>query len=123
MITAKVPCDGCTVCCTGQTIYLMPHDGDNLADYVKVPAFNPVTQQMGFALPNKENGDCHYLGQGGCTIYGRTPVVCRAFDCRKFVANFGDRTAQRRAVREKGLLPEIYSAARARMHTLEEEPK
>lgn len=33
-------------------------------------------------LAHKENGDCIYLGVGGCSIHDRKPRMCREMDCR-----------------------------------------
>jgi Fe-S-cluster containining protein len=33
-------------------------------------------------LNRRDNGECVYLGEEGCTIYQRRPAVCRSFDCR-----------------------------------------
>ena len=35
----------------------------------------------------RPNGDCLYLGPGGCTIHDRAPAICRAFGCRKYFAS------------------------------------
>jgi hypothetical protein len=39
---------------------------------------NPV-----FLLATEMNGQCVYLGESGCTIYDRRPLLCRSFDCRE----------------------------------------
>ena len=36
-----------------------------------------------FVLDTEANGACVYLGESGCTIYERRPLLCRSFDCRK----------------------------------------
>jgi len=35
-------------------------------------------------LPHKENGDCIYLVESGCSLFGKPerPYTCRIFDCR-----------------------------------------
>jgi hypothetical protein len=35
-----------------------------------------------FVLATEPNGQCVYLGDSGCTIYDRRPLLCRTFDCR-----------------------------------------
>ena len=37
-------------------------------------------------LDHKPNGDCIYLGNGGCTIHESKPRMCREMDCRKVAA-------------------------------------
>lgn len=36
-------------------------------------------------LAHKANGECVYLGKKGCTIHDRAPIVCKAFDCRRWL--------------------------------------
>jgi hypothetical protein len=115
---ASVPCNGCTVCCRNELIFLHPEHGDIVAAYDAEPSVNPVTGKAGFALRRDENGACVYLGEGGCTIHDRAPAICRVFDCRQFLLGFGDRAAQRRALHEGRINRETYGAARERLHTL-----
>ncbi len=35
-------------------------------------------------LAQKENGDCIYLRDEGCSIYETRPQECRDFDCRDY---------------------------------------
>lgn len=72
----SVPCNGCTLCCRNQLVVLFPEMGDDLTAYeTQTPAPSIV------ALKHKANGDCVYLGDGGCTIYERRPAMCREYDC------------------------------------------
>lgn len=117
---AHVPCAGCTACCRNELLFLHQEMGDRPADYMTKPAFNPLTGRVGVALQQRKNGDCIYLGAGGCTIHGRAPAICREFDCRLFVARIGGRPAQRRALKSGLVTKDIFDAGRARMHTLKE---
>jgi Fe-S-cluster containining protein len=83
MTSRSVPCDGCTLCCRGDLIILHPDEGDRLSEYETEIVRNPVTTRYDFALKRHADGACVYLGEGGCTIYGRRPVICRSFDCRR----------------------------------------
>lgn len=38
-------------------------------------------------LAHKDNGDCIYLGDTGCTIHERKPQQCREMDCRVIAAS------------------------------------
>lgn len=116
---ASVPCNGCTVCCRNELIFLHPEHGDVVAAYDAEPARNPITGKQGFALRRHESGACVYLGQGGCTIHDRAPTICKTFDCRLFLLLFGDRAGQRRALHDGRIDRETYGAARERLHTLE----
>ena len=68
---------GCVRCCKGDAIRLLP--GDDTASYKTVPHDRFANQLM---LAHKPNGDCIYLGDGGCTIHPRRPQMCREMDCR-----------------------------------------
>lgn len=76
--TAKVPCNGCKLCCQRQIIVLFPEKGDQVETYEHWE-FKDGTPY----LPLKPNGDCYYLGEKGCTIHDRAPYLCRTFDCRQ----------------------------------------
>ena len=72
-----VPCNGCTLCCRGFfTVQLMRGDAVSTYKTERCPA------SARLVLARKPNGECAYLGAGGCTIYDRQPLACRAFDCR-----------------------------------------
>lgn len=118
---AHVPCAGCKACCHHTLILLLPEHGDDFELYDAMPAFNPLTGEMGRALKQKANGDCAHLGPDGCEIYAHRPAICRAYDCRRQLRGFGDRHAQRRALRDGFMAPSIYAAARARMASLDDE--
>lgn len=130
MIHAMVPCNGCTACCINDLIFLKPEFGDRVEDHAgnTVEASNPLTGERGVALkhkPKREGGGCIYLGPTGCTIHGRAPAVCRAFDCRRLYLSLFDipRVERRRLQRDlqkRGLMSrEVIEAGKARLHTLE----
>lgn len=83
-------CAGCRTCCLGDTVAL--HPGDNPAAYkTKLVDGRRV-------LAKGKDGNCIYLGPKGCTIHGRQPQECRAFDCRKYALMFeGWEPAQQQA--------------------------
>lgn len=73
----KVPCNGCTVCCQKDLIFLRPQLGDDPNKY------DCEFVAGRYLLKHKKNGDCIYLDRNkGCTIHGRAPFVCRNLDCR-----------------------------------------
>jgi Fe-S-cluster containining protein len=82
-----VPCNGCTACCRNTApIGIWPSHGDNLAFYVQRYMVEEFLETIdghtgtGYALRRKPNGDCHFLGDSGCTIYQHRPYQCRTFD-------------------------------------------
>jgi hypothetical protein len=72
-----VPCNGCTFCCQGDAIRILPED--DAASYLTEP--HPVLRGV-VMIAHKPNGDCIYLGERGCTIHDRAPSLCRSADCR-----------------------------------------
>jgi hypothetical protein len=112
---ASVPCNGCTVCCRKELIFLHPEHGDVVADYDAALTVNPITGKPGFAVRQRADGACVYLGESGCTIHDRAPAICRVFDCRAFLLGFGDRAGQRRALHDGSIDRETYNAARQRL--------
>lgn len=99
---------------------LHPDRGDDPARFVTVPFTNPVTGKRALRIPQMPNGDCYYLDEGGCSIHDRAPVVCREFDCRRFVTIFEALpAAQRKQFRDAGLIDDATLAAgRLRIATL-----
>lgn len=85
---ATVPCGSCRRCCQGNSIVmLLEHEGDWVATYEHEIVDLPGAGR-GPILKRRPNGDCIYLGEQGCTIHGRAPVICKVFDCRNAFAAF-----------------------------------
>jgi hypothetical protein len=85
---ARVPCDGCTACCTSsQFVHIGPEEHATLS---RIP------RQLLFAAPGlpaghvvlgyDERGHCPMLVDGACSIYDERPRTCRTYDCRVFSA-------------------------------------
>ena len=119
MTRNNVPCNGCTLCCQNDLIFLHPELGDNPSRYETMPAVNPITGKMGLAIKHKATGGCIYLGPSGCTIHANSPAICREFDCRRFYLKM-TRPERRRAIRNGYADREIFEAGRSRLHTLPE---
>lgn len=108
-IMADVPCGDCHLCCKGDLIFLHPECGDHITDYDYMPAPAPFKDR--YVLRHKENGDCIYLDSSGCSIHGKTPIICREFDCRGFVKSLG--YTRSRKFMKKGLLSNgVYNQGR-----------
>ncbi len=83
-VQTTVACNGCTECCrSGQGLFLQPENGDDVKAYRHKAMTDRETGSVVFLLATKPNGHCVYLGATGCKIYGRRPLLCRSFDCRK----------------------------------------
>jgi Fe-S-cluster containining protein len=73
----SVPCNGCRICCLGDSIRILPHEDASqwqTEQHFKLPAHRQ--------LAHKLNGECYYLTETGCGIHGSQPEQCRKFDCR-----------------------------------------
>jgi len=79
---ANTPCRSCTMCChLPMTPELYPEFDESPDDYDCYQKESEV-----WALKNKDDGSCIYLGDKGCTIYARRPFACKIYDCRHWVA-------------------------------------
>jgi hypothetical protein len=73
----EVPCNGCTLCCQGDAVRL---EADDLSmNYRTEPHLYIKGALM---IAHKENGDCCYLDENGCSIHDHAPSLCRSADCR-----------------------------------------
>lgn len=71
-----VPCNGCTACCQfGDMPMLQPEL------WPRDQGYKTITRNGKRYLQLKDNGDCIYLGETGCTIHETRPHACRPFDC------------------------------------------
>lgn len=114
---AKVPCNGCRLCCINDMIILHPEMGDDTGAYETVPCRNPITGKPARMLAHKANGECIYLGAGGCTIHDRAPAICREYDCRKMFLRF-TRPERKRLIKAGLCDKSKFDAGRDRLHTL-----
>lgn len=78
-----VPCKGCVLCCRNDAVRLLPHEDASAFETEEHPAIPGARM-----LAHKANGDCIYLGDGGCSIHERRPQLCRDMDCRNLARSF-----------------------------------
>ena len=118
---AIVPCNGCQACCTNELLILHPEHGDRPGDYLTKVVRHPFTGEIVLGLQQKDNGDCIYLGERGCTIHERRPAMCREFDCRRFVEGLlaMPRAERRRIMREGHVTKDVVEAGKARLEERE----
>ncbi len=85
---ARVPCDGCTACCTAsQFVHIGPEEADTLAHIPAELLFPAPRSPRGHVvLGYDEQGHCPMLVDGACSIYDHRPRTCRSYDCRVFAA-------------------------------------
>lgn len=111
---ATVPCGSCRRCCRGNSIVmLLAHEGDAVETYQHEIVDLPGAGR-GPILKRKENGDCIYLGEQGCTIHGRAPVICKVFDCRNAYMAFMQHAPsdRRRMIKARAVDKEILDRGR-----------
>jgi hypothetical protein len=104
-----VPCNGCTLCCHGDAIRLLPQD--DASAYLTEPHDHYPGQLM---LAHKANRDCVYLGESGCTIHDKKPLMCREMDCRNVARSLGYTAARKLGVivvwqKGKSLLAQVHN--------------
>lgn len=81
-------CGTCTTCCQwGNDKALRP-----VLNCIELKQLERVFHEGQFVLAAKDNGDCVYLGDNGCTIYDDRPEQCRNFDCRELYTQMKDST-------------------------------
>lgn len=73
-----VPCNGCTLCCHGDAVRILPHE-----DASQWQTTTHEVLRDARMLAHRPNGDCVYLGAHGCTIQDSKPQMCREMDCRR----------------------------------------
>ena len=113
----SVPCGACRACCRSDAVFLHPEMGDDPTLYQTVKTTHPLTGQSAHMLAHKKNGECVYLGEGGCTIHDRAPAICREFDCRRMYLQT-PRIDRKRMIREGVFSKAVFDAGRDRLETL-----
>lgn len=81
-----IVCGKCKLCCQWgtQDPSVRPRLSRKEADHLN----HEVLPDGALVLQAAENGDCSYLGEGGCSIHYSDyfPVSCKGFDCRSLYA-------------------------------------
>ncbi len=89
-----VPCNGCTLCCKNDAVRILPHEDASRWQTEPHPYMDGALM-----LAHKPNGDCVYLGDGGCTRQDDKPQVCYEMDCRRIAVTFSKAQCKRLNVR------------------------
>lgn len=110
-----VPCGACRICCQKSLILILPEHGDDPLQY-RTKQLNGLT-----VLEHKENGDCIYLDEHGCSIHGRAPIICRVYSCVDQYRSMS-RAERKQAIKDKLLSKDVVDAARARLHLVPAHP-
>lgn len=98
-------CNGCTACCRGDKIHLLP--GEDPANWETV-------ERDGRHWLKRVDGNCVYLTDNGCSIHGKAPEMCKRFNCIEY---FKGLTRIERKQREKKWphTKAVFAAARERI--------
>ena len=96
MSHVSVPCGTCRACCKGPW-------------FVKLMPWEKEKHGGVDVVPKKENGDCVYLADEGCSLFDKPerPHVCRLFDCRNKLVEWN---ARGRPELSEELAPVIWAA-------------
>jgi len=114
--TQDVDCAGCTACCRRELVVLQPFESP--VGYRTKENINPLSGKPERVLEHRENGDCVYLGEGGCTIYERRPAMCRGFSCAGLVRSLSaqiPRQLRRKMLRDGRLDAAVWDAGSRRL--------
>jgi len=87
---SNVPCNGCTRCCHGDAVRILPHE--DASRWKTEPHPNVRGGRM---LAHKADESCVYLGDKGCTIHEAKPQLCQEMDCRNLARNISFTTARK----------------------------
>lgn len=110
---AKVPCNGCTACCKHDAVVLRPAERMKYKHHIE-----QVAGKNYAVLDRKDNGDCTYLMEDGCSIHDDAPDICKRMDCRVLYLITPAEIRGRR-VKENPQMAIIYQEAEKRLDTLE----
>lgn len=83
-------CNGCTICCKNDAVRLLP--GEDVSLYQTTPHEYFPGELM---LDHKENRDCVYLGDSGCTIHETKPIMCGEMDCRNLARKYSKKQVKK----------------------------
>ena len=91
-------CHACNRCCHNKAIRVNPYEILRLARYLGISTTQFIerhTEAGGTVLRPKENGDCGFLGERGCSVHSDRPLACRLYPLARWVTpdgaeSFGD---------------------------------
>lgn len=112
----EVPCNGCTACCRGDAVRILPHE-----DATQWHTEAHPNMQGARMLAHHVNGDCVYLGDGGCVIQHSKPQQCRDMDCRIIARRIS--WTQARKMDDRGMLNfEVWRRGRDLLKDVKKKP-
>jgi uncharacterized protein len=85
-------CHACNRCCRNKAIRVSPYEILRLARYLCISTTQFIenhTEAGGTVLRLKENGDCGFLGERGCSVHPDRPLACRIYPLARWVSPDG----------------------------------
>jgi uncharacterized protein len=85
-------CHACNRCCHNKAIRVNPYEILRLARYLGISTTQFIerhTEAGGTVLRPKENGDCGFLSERGCSVHPDRPLACRLYPMARWVTSNG----------------------------------
>jgi uncharacterized protein len=85
-------CHACNRCCHNKAIRVNPYEVLRLARYLGISTTEFIerhTEAGGTVIRSKENGDCGFLGERGCSVHPDRPLACRLYPLARWVTPEG----------------------------------
>jgi hypothetical protein len=85
-------CHACNRCCRNKAIRVNPYEILRLARFLGITTTQFIenhTEAGGTVLRPKENGDCSFLGERGCSVHPDRPLACRLYPLARWVTPDG----------------------------------
>jgi uncharacterized protein len=85
-------CHACNRCCRNKAIRVSPYEILRLARFLGLSTTEFIerhTEAGGTVLRTKENGDCGFLGEHGCSVHPDRPLACRIYPLARWVSPDG----------------------------------
>ena len=85
-------CHGCNNCCVNKAIRVGPYEILRLARFLGLSTTEFLaehTEAGGTVLRIRDNGECGFLGERGCTVHPDRPLACRIYPLARWVAPDG----------------------------------
>jgi len=85
-------CRACNRCCHNKAIRVNPYEVLRLARFLDISTTQFIechTEAGGTVLRPKENGDCGFLGEHGCSVHPDRPLACRLYPLARWVTPDG----------------------------------
>ena len=86
-------CHACNHCCRNKAIRVGPYEILRLARYLGLSTTEFIarhTEAGGTVLRTRENGDCGFLNERGCSVHPDRPLACRIYPLARWVTAQGE---------------------------------